>query len=59
MEAEEQRERIIQNIVHFLRINPFKFEFRVKKNPSGIKIFYEVTQEQMDEIINQVKKNTQ
>lgn len=59
METEEQRERIIQNVVHFMRINPFEFEFRVKKKPSGIKIIYEVTQEQMNEIINQVKNNLQ
>lgn len=48
MAQDEKREQVIQNIADMLRTNPFTFEFKVKKNPKGIKVIYEVTQEQMD-----------
>ena len=50
MTPEEQREQVIQHISDMLRRTPFTFEFKVKKNPKGIKVIYEVTQEQMDEM---------
>ena len=37
-----------------LRTSPFQVEFKVKKKPAGIKVIYEVTQEQMDKITKQV-----
>lgn len=48
MAQEEKREQVIQNIADMLRTNPFTFEFKVKKNPKGIKVIYEVTQYEMD-----------
>lgn len=42
------RNRVIADIVEQLIVNPFTFEFKVVKNPKGIKIIHEVTQEQMD-----------
>lgn len=33
-----------------LRRTPFTFELKVKKNPKGIKVIYELTQEQMEEM---------
>ena len=48
---EEQREQVVQNIADMLRRNPFTFEFKVKKKPQGIKVIYEVTQEEMDSMI--------
>ena len=48
MTQEEQREQVIQNITGLLRHNPFTFEFKVKKNPQGIKVIFEVTKEDMD-----------
>ena len=45
---------MIQNITEMLQHNPFTFEFKVKKKPAGIKIIYEVTQEQMDRMAKQV-----
>lgn len=50
MTEEQRREQVIQNITGMLRHSPFTFEFKVKKNPQGIKIIYEVTQEEMDAI---------
>ena len=47
---EELREKAIQSLVEILRESPFNVEFKVKKKPKGVRIIYEVTQEQMDEI---------
>ena len=54
MTTGEKREQVIQNITEMLRHNPFTFEFKVKKKPAGIKVIYEVTQEQMDCMTKQV-----
>ena len=54
---EEKRENVIQGIVDVLREVPFTVEFKVKKKPTGIKVIYEVTQEQMKEIKNYGKEN--
>ena len=54
MTTEEKREQFIQNITEMLQHNPFTFEFKVKKKPAGIKVIFEVTQEQMDKITKQV-----
>ena len=35
-----------------LRHNAFSFEFKVKKNPKGIKIVYEVSEETMNQMVN-------
>ena len=53
----DMRNRVIAGIVEQLIINPFTFEFKVVKNPKGIKIVHEVTQEQMDAMMakNKVK----
>lgn len=56
MTQEEQREQIIQQIADMLRTTQFSVEFAVKKNPKGIRIIHEVTQEQMNEYISNAKK---
>lgn len=48
---EEKREKAIQNIAEGLRRNPFSVVFKVKKKPTGIKIIFEVTQEEMDAML--------
>ena len=48
---EEKREQAIQNIAEGLRRNPFSVALKVKKKPAGIKIIFEVTQEEMDEML--------
>ena len=55
-ELEEKREQAIQLIADLLRDNEFTFEYRVKKKPQGIKIIYELTQEELDEIIGNAAK---
>ena len=60
MTEEQMREQAIQNIVGLLRTAPFKMEFKVVKKPKGIKIIYEVTQEEMDMLVSKgLKKNKQ
>lgn len=51
MEQDEKRERAIQNIADMLIAQPFTFEFVVKNKPKGIKVIYEVTQSEMDEML--------
>lgn len=51
MTQEEQREQLILSLTSMLRTTPFTFEFKAKKNPQGIKIVYEVTQEQLTAIM--------
>ena len=54
---EEAREQVIQNIVDWLRSEPFTFEFKVVKKPKGIKVIYEVTQEEMDAFLQKSRKD--
>ena len=56
MAQDEKREHVIQNIADMLRTNPFTFEFKVKKNPKGIKVIYEVTQEHMDAMMKKASE---
>ncbi len=55
---DEKREQVIQDIADMLRRNPFAFEFNVKKNPKGIKVIYEVTQEQMDAMMKRASEKS-
>ena len=51
MTDEEKREQMIHNIAEAMRREHFSFEFKVKKKPAGIKIIYEVTQDDLNEIM--------
>lgn len=53
---EQMREQAIQNVAQLLRNNPFNVEFKVVKKPKGIKVIYEVTQEEMDMLLHQNKE---
>ena len=50
MTEEQAKEQAVQNIAQLLRNNPFKLELKVVKKPKGIKVIYEVTQEEMDAV---------
>lgn len=56
MTPEEQREQAIQSLANILRTMPFSVEFKVVKKPKGIKIIHEVTQEEMDAIVEKAAK---
>ena len=52
MDQQEKKEQVIQDLVNLMKLNPMKFEIKVVKKPRGIKVIYEVTQEEMDAMIN-------
>lgn len=51
------RDRIVQGIAESLRHQAFSVEYKVKKKPMGIVVTFEVTQEEMDEIINKAQRH--
>lgn len=51
---DEKRERAIQGIAQLLSVSAFDVEIRVKKNPKGVKIVVEVTQEQLDHSLSKL-----
>ena len=53
--TEEKREQVIQAIADMMRTTGFDVEFQVKKKSKGIKVIIEVTQEQMDVMVEQMK----
>ena len=57
MSQEELREQTIQGIAELLRHNAFSVEFKVTKKPKGVKIIYEVTQEEMNAMAEKAQIN--
>lgn len=57
-EAREAREKVIKSIVLLLRRKPFSCDFEVVEKPKGMRIIYEVTQEEMDKIVNRAVENS-
>lgn len=55
----DKNEQAIQGIAELLRTTPFQVEFKVKKRPQGIKVVIEVTQEQMDGMMDHIKQKYQ
>ena len=55
-EQEATKQMIVQYITDLLNSNPFKFDIQVKKNPKGVKVIYEVTQEELDAIMKELAK---
>lgn len=56
MTPEQQREQAIQQLADLLRVHPFNIEYQVKKKPHGIKVIFEVTQEQMDAFLQKAAR---
>lgn len=48
MTQEEKRDATIKDLVELLKNNPFSMEFKAVKKPKGIRVIYEMTQEEMD-----------
>lgn len=57
MDIENKREEIVQHIANMLRNSAFTFEYRVVKKPKGMKVIHEVTQEQLNLIIEKSKNH--
>ena len=56
MTQEEQREQVIQSLADMMRTTPFTSEFKVVKKPKCIKVIIEVTQEQMNMLMEQARQ---
>lgn len=52
MNEKEKRDFAINLITDVMRTHPFDIEFKVKKKPKCMKIVFEVTDEEMQAIIN-------
>lgn len=48
---EKRKEMAVQSIIVLMESEPFTFAFRVKKKPKGLRIIYELTQEEMDMLV--------
>ena len=55
-EQEATKQTIVQYITDLLNCNPFTFDIQVKENPKGVKVIYDVTQEELDAIMKEVAK---
>lgn len=51
---EEKREMAIQSIAELMRSNPLSIEYKVVKKPKGIKVIFEVTQEEMNLLVKEM-----
>lgn len=56
-EQKKNREKVIQDITGLLQRNAFTFEIVVRKKPKGVKVVYEVTQEQLAMMASAAKRN--
>ena len=52
MDEKEKRDFVIDLIADVLRTHDFEIIYKVKKKPKHIKIVYEVTEAEMQDIIN-------
>jgi hypothetical protein len=53
---DEKREQAIQTIADMMRNYGFNLEFKVKKKTQGVKVIIEVTQEQMNAMMDDMKQ---
>lgn len=57
-QAKAPREEAIRAITCMLQENSFSFDFKVVKKPRGIRVIYEITEEQFHQFMNtQIKSN--
>ena len=56
MTTDEERDKVIDNIANLLRHTSFSFEFVVKKKPKGIRIIQEVSQEELNAMMENARK---
>ena len=55
-EIKDQRKLLVNRITEMLMSQGFTFEYAVRKKPKGIRIIYEVTQEEMDAMVEKSKE---
>lgn len=52
----DQRSLLVNRITEMLMSQGFTFEYAVRKHPKGIRIIYEVTQEELDAMVEKCKE---
>lgn len=55
-EIKDQRLLLVNRITEMLMSHGFTFEYVVRKKPKGIRIIYEVTQEEMNAMVEKSKE---
>ena len=55
-EIKDQRSLLVNRITEMLMSQGFTFEYVVRKHPKGIRIIYEVTQEELDAMVEKSKE---
>ena len=55
-EIKDQRALLVNRITEMLMSQGFTFEYAVRKHPKGIRIIYEVTQEEMNAMMEKSKE---
>ena len=55
-EIRDQRSLLVNRITEMLMSQGFTFEYAVRKKPKGIRIIYEVTQEELDAMVEKSKE---
>ena len=50
-EKNKKIDELVNQLGKMMLYTPFSFEYKVKKKPQGIKIIFEVSQEEMDFIM--------
>ena len=55
-EIRDQRSLLVNRITEMLMSQGFTFEYVVRKHPKGIRIIYEVTQEELDAMVEKSKE---
>ena len=59
MTPEEKRDQAVQMIAELLQTTPFELQFKVVKKPKGIRIIYELTQEEMNALVKMQQSKTE
>lgn len=58
MTQEEKRHAAVQSLMELLENNPVSMELKVVKKPKGIKVIYEVTQEEMNTLVQMQREKS-
>ena len=58
MDEKEKRDFVINLVTNVMRTHPFDIVYKVKKKPKHMKIVFEVTDEEMQDIISSEEKQS-
>lgn len=58
MDEKEKRDFVINLVTNVMRTHDFEIIYKVKKKPKHMKIVFEITDEEMQDIINSEEKQS-